>query len=141
MSESIKRRTERVLELLERLAKEMAKGVPVIVEGRNDEEALRRLQLKGDIILAKGFGKSFLDVLKEAKERGKRDAVLLMDFDRRGREWTKRLMQHFERMGIKPNLVFWRELRGLVGRDVKDIEGLATYMETLQRKLKGQEIN
>lgn len=141
MSESIKRRTERVSELLERLAKEMAKGVPVIVEGRNDADALRRLDLRGDIILAKSSGKSFLDVLGEAKERGKRDAVLLMDFDRRGREWTMRLMRNFERMGVKPNLVFWRELRGLVGRDVKDIEGLATYMETLHRKLKGQEIN
>jgi hypothetical protein len=35
-------------------------------------------------------------------------------------------------MKITPNLVFWRRLKGLVGRDVKDIEGLASYLETLK---------
>jgi hypothetical protein len=37
-------------------------------------------------------------------------------------------------MKIKPNSFFWRKLLSLVGREVKDIEGLATYMETLRKK-------
>ena len=64
----------------------------------------------------------------------KQEVILLMDFDRRGKELTKRLTQHFERIRIKPNLFFWNRLLGLVGRDVRDIEGLATYLENLKKK-------
>ena len=137
MSTNLEKRTEKILQLLEKLEKESAKGIPIIVEGKNDVNALQRLNVKGDIILAKTSGKSLLDVLSEVERTEKREVVLLMDFDKRGREWTKRLTQHLERMRIKPNSIFWRELLGLVGRDVKDIEGLATYMETVRKKCRG----
>jgi len=138
LSTNLEKRTEKILQLLEKLEKESAKGIPIIVEGKNDVNALQRLNVKGDIILAKTSGKSLLDVLSEIERTEKREVVLLMDFDKRGREWTKRLTQHLERMRIKPNSIFWRELLGLVGRDVKDIEGLATYMETVRKKCRGQ---
>jgi len=137
LSTNLEKRTEKILQLLEKLEKESAKGIPIIVEGKNDVNALHRLNVKGDIILAKTSGKSLLDVLSEVERTEKREVVLLMDFDKRGREWTKRLTQHLERMRIKPNSIFWRELLGLVGRDVKDIEGLATYMETVRKKCRG----
>jgi hypothetical protein len=38
-------------------------------------------------------------------------------------------------MGVTPNLAFWLELFGLVGKEVKDVEGLNKYMETLKRKI------
>lgn len=134
MSTNLEKTTERVLELLDRLINESAKGTLIIVEGRKDVDTLRKLGIEGHIISAKTRGKSVLDVLGEVEELGSREVVVLMDFDRRGRELTKRLVQGFERMRIKPNLVFWKELRRLVGREVKDIEGLASYIETLKRK-------
>ena len=112
-----------------------AKGIPIIVEGQKDVNALRAFDVKGDIISAKTSGRRFLDVLSEVEKQGKREAILLMDFDRRGKEWTKRLTKHLEEMRVKPNLFFWKRLQGLVGRDVKDVEGLATYMKTLKKKL------
>jgi len=133
-STHIEKTKERIFELLERLAKESAKGTPIIVEGKNDVDTLRKLEVEGDVIPAKTSGKSFLNVLSEIEKQGKREVIILMDFDRRGREWTKRLIRHLERMRIKPNSFFWRELRGLVGREVKDIEGLATYIDTLKKK-------
>jgi 2,5-diamino-6-(ribosylamino)-4(3H)-pyrimidinone 5'-phosphate reductase len=135
-STRVERTAERLLELLDKLATESAKGTPIIVEGQNDVKALRKLKVEGDIIPAKTSGKSFLDVVGEVEKRGKREVIVLMDFDRRGVEWTKRLTRHLERMETKPNLLFWRELRNLVGRDVKDIEGLASYMETLKERCK-----
>ena len=123
------------MQLLDRLAEMSAKGIPIIVEGQKDVNALHALDVKGDIISAKTSGRRFLDVLSEVGRRGKREAILLMDFDRRGKEWTKRLTKHLEEMRVKPNLVFWKRLQGLVGRDVKDVEGLATYMKTLKKKL------
>jgi len=134
LSDSLKKMTERILELLERLSKESNKGVPIIVEGKNDIDTLRKLSVEGEIISAKTFGRAFLDVLSEVEKQGKREVIILMDFDRRGREWTKRLTNHLERMRIKPNSFFWRELQSLVGREVKDIEGLATYIDTLKKK-------
>lgn len=133
MSTHLKERRKKIHELLERLTKESAKGIPIVVEGPNDEKALRELCISGEIILAKTF-KSFIHVIHEIEERGQREVILLLDFDRRGREWTKRLMQNLERMRIKPNLLFWNGLLSLAGREIKDIEGLASYMRTLEKK-------
>ena len=134
MSDSLKRRVEKITELLDRLAEKSASGIPIIVEGRNDIDALRKLTVKGEVIAAKTSGRSFLDVLREVRERGTQEVILLMDFDRRGKEWTRRLAQHLEKMRVKANSLFWNELLNLVGHDLKDIEGLPTYMETLRRK-------
>ena len=134
MSTKTEKRLERILKLLERLEEESAKGTPIVVEGRNDIQALYRLGITGDIILAKTSGKSFFDVLSEIERRERREVILLFDFDRRGKEWTRRLARCLEGMKITPNLLFWRMLLGLVGRDVKDIEGLGTYLETLNNR-------
>ncbi|MFQ6065458.1 MAG: toprim domain-containing protein [Candidatus Bathyarchaeia archaeon] len=134
MSESLKRRLEKVTELLERLAEKSASGTPVVVEGRNDTDALTKLAIKGDFITAKTSGRSFLDVLREVRDRDTKEVILLMDFDRRGKEWTRRLTQSLEKMRVKTNTLFWNELLNLIGRDLKDIEGLPTYMETLRKK-------
>jgi 5S rRNA maturation endonuclease (ribonuclease M5) len=134
LSTKTEKRLEKILKLLERLEKQSAKGTPIVIEGRNDIQALYRLGITGDIILAKTSGKSFLDVLSEIEKKEKREVILLFDFDRRGKEWTRRLARCLEGMKITSNLLFWRMLLGLVGRDVKDIEGLATYVETLRNR-------
>ena len=135
MSTKSEKKLEKILKLLERLTTELTKGTPIIVEGRNDVNALHELDLEGDIIKAKSSGKSFLDVLGEVERRGKREVILLLDFDRQGKEWTNRLTRRLEEMRINPNLLFWKRLLGLVGHDIKDIEGLATYLETLRKKV------
>jgi len=134
LSTKTEKRLEKIHKLLERLEKQCAKGTPIVVEGKNDVQALYRLGITGDIILAKSSGKSFLDVLSEIERRERREVILLFDFDRRGKEWTRRLARCLEGVKITPNLLFWRMLLGLVGRYVKDIEGLATYLETLKNR-------
>jgi len=134
LSTKTEKRLEKINKILERLKEQSAKGTPIVVEGKNDVQALYRLGITGDIILAKTSGKSFFDVLSEIERRERREVILLFDFDRRGKEWTRRLARCLEGMKITPNLLFWRMLLGLVGRDVKDIEGLATYLETLKNR-------
>ena len=135
MSTRLKEKEEKILQALECLAQESAKDIPIIVEGKKDVEALRALAIEGKIIEAKTGGKSMLDVISEVEECGAQEVILLLDFDRRGREWTQGLEQYLEKMQIKANVVFWKKLRGIVGREVKDVEGLASYMETLKRKI------
>lgn len=135
MSNNLRRKAEVILQLLDRLATVSANGTPIVVEGQKDVDALRKLNIKGNILTAKTYGRSLLNVVDGAKRRGFSEVILLMDFDRRGKEWTKRLMQNFEKTAVKPNLLFWRKLIRLVGRDVKDIEGLASYIKTLHEKI------
>ena len=135
LSTRLKDKEEKILRVLERLTEESAKGAPIIVEGKKDIETLRALAVKGKIISAKTGGRSLLDVISEVEKSGVREVILLLDFDRRGKEWTTRLKKNLEKAKIKPNLTFWIKLSGLVGKEVKDIEGLETYMETLKRKI------
>lgn len=137
LSTHLKEKEEKILQTLEWLAQESAQGISIIVEGKKDVETLRALAIEGKIIAAKTNGKSLLDIVSDVEECGASEVILLLDFDRRGREWTKHFKQHLEKTQMKPNIVYWKKLRGLVGREVKDIEGLASYMETLKRKTTG----
>jgi len=130
----LKEKEEKILRVLECLAEESAKGTPIIVEGKKDVKALRALAVEGNMISAKTGGKCFLDVISEVEKAGVREVILLLDFDRRGKEWTKNLKQELEKARIKPNITFWRELLEHVGREVKDVESLTAYMETLKKK-------
>jgi len=134
LSTRLKDKEEKILQILDRLAEESAKGKPIIVEGKKDIETLRTFNIEGKIISAKSGGKSLLDVVSEVEKDKAAEIILLLDFDRRGREWTKRLKQHLESARIIPNTTLWSGLFALVRREVKDIESLTAYMETLKKK-------
>ena len=134
MSTHLKEKEEKIQQFLERLIEESARGTPIIVEGKKDVETLRALGVQGTIVSAKTGGKSRLDVISEVEIARPREVILLLDFDRQGKEWSKILKERLERARIRPNLKFWKELQGLVSKEVKDIEGLTSYIETLKKK-------
>lgn len=135
MSTRLKEKEEKILQILQCLAEESAKGKLIIVEGKKDIETLRALGVEGKILSAKTGGKTLLDVISKIEKANAQEVILLFDFDRRGKEWTKRIKQQLERARIKPNMKFWHELQAIVGKEVKDIEGLTAYMETLKSKI------
>jgi 5S rRNA maturation endonuclease (ribonuclease M5) len=135
MPAALERKLEETKRILEILATEASGGTPILVEGRKDLKSLERLGVTGDITAVKTSGRSLLDVVREIESRKKSKVILLLDFDRRGKELTSCLAKSLEATGIKPNLVLWRELFSLVGKDVKDIEGLASYLKTANRKI------
>ena len=134
LSTHLQKKMEEVQRVLECLIEESLKGTPILVEGRKDIQALRELGVAGKIFSAKTAGKSQLDVMLEIEQSGQREIILLLDFDRRGKEWTQKLKQDLERIGTKPNLTFWNRLFGILGKDVKDVEGLVAYVRTLKKK-------
>ncbi|MGB8780785.1 MAG: toprim domain-containing protein [Candidatus Bathyarchaeia archaeon] len=134
MSKRLKEREERIQQVLACLIEESIKGILIIVEGRNDVETLRQLGVEGEIISAKTGGRTQQDVICELEESGAKEVIMLLDFDRRGREWTRVLKQRLEKARIKPNLTFWNDLMRFAGREVKDVEGLASYTQTLKKK-------
>lgn len=135
MSTRLKEKEEQILQVLEQLAEENRSGKPIIVEGQKDAETLRELGINGQIIFAKTGGKSLLDVVSEIEVAGASEILMLLDFDRRGKELTERLKRHIEKAGVRANMYYWLKLSSLVGKEVKDVEGLAKYMKTLKSKI------
>lgn len=135
MSTRLQELMEKVQFLIDKLATDSAKGCLIIVEGQKDYRALLQLGINGNILTAKTSRRSFLDLISEIEKQSPPQVILLLDFDWRGKELTKRLIQHLETVRIKTNTNYWKELQALVRRDVKDIEGLPKYLETLNQKL------
>ncbi len=134
MSTRLQDKQERLEEVFAKLAEKSAKGVPIVVEGKKDQAALRSLGMSGPIFTIKTGGKSFAQAVEEVTQHGVGKAVLLLDFDRRGRQATAHLKAGLERAHITPDLSFDRELAALLGRHVQCIEGIPTFMATLRQK-------
>jgi 5S rRNA maturation endonuclease (ribonuclease M5) len=134
LSTRLQEKLEKITQILTQLAEESAKGTPVLVEGKKDVEALRSLGVSGLVLTFKTGGKSFTQAMHEIERTGALEVVLLLDFDRRGRQGTSYLKESLERAKIKPNLTFWRGLSALVGREIQCIESLTSYLQTLQQK-------
>ena len=136
MSTKLKEKTEKIQQIVTKLVEESAKGKPIVVEGKKDEQTLRILGVNGAIVTVKTGGKSFLEATTEIEKLGAKEVILLLDFDRRGKEGTLRLQRNLERSKIKINLMFWCDLQALVGREMQCIESLTAYLSTLQEKTK-----
>ncbi len=134
LSTRLKEKEEKLRQILDSLAEESAKGTPIIVEGKKDTQALRNLGITGPILTVKTGGKSFIQALHEIEQTHALEVILLLDFDRRGKEGTKHLKQNLEHAKIKPNLTFWQSLSALFGREIQCIESLTAYIETLKKK-------
>jgi 5S rRNA maturation endonuclease (ribonuclease M5) len=124
-------RAERLREVLESLY-EANKLVPVIVEGRRDANALRRLGLVGEIITLHR-GKGIYEFCQHI-DANHHKAILLLDWDREGENLFKRLGRnlsgHWEEFSI-----FREALKALCQKDIKDVEGIPKLL----RRLEGDE--
>jgi 5S rRNA maturation endonuclease (ribonuclease M5) len=134
LSTRLKEKQEKLEQLIRGLAEEAANSNPIVVEGKKDARALQELGVSGVVVTVKTGGKSFLEATVEIERLGVGSVILLLDFDRRGKEGTLRLKHDLERAGLKVDTRFWTELQGLVGREVQCIESLPSYLGTLQQK-------
>jgi len=134
VSTKLKDKETKIQQIIAKLAEESSKGKPIVVEGKKDTQALWELGINGRILTVKSGGKSFLESTIELEKLGTSEVILLLDLDRRGKEGTFRLKRNLEGVRIKANTKFWTDLQGLVGRDIKCIEGLTTYLNTLHQK-------
>jgi len=135
LSTRLKGKQEKLEQLITKLA-EAAKGKLIVVEGKKDAQALQELGVSCTILTVKTGGKSFLEATMEIERLEVGNVILLLDFDRRGKEGTLRLKHDLERVGLKVNTRFWAELQALVSREIQCIESLPAYLSTLQQKAK-----
>jgi 5S rRNA maturation endonuclease (ribonuclease M5) len=129
-----KRKVEKIEQILTQLIEKSSEGIPIIVEGKKDAAALQELGVRGPIVMVKTGGKSFLEATMEIEKLSSNEVILFLDFDRRGKEGTKNLQESLERGKILVNLKFWHDLRALTGREMHCIEGVPSYLRTIQVK-------
>lgn len=134
MLNRLKEKEEKISQALAALAEESDQGIPIIVEGKKDVETLRVLGVQGRIICAKTGGKSILDVVSGIEKSKQGEVILLLDFDRRGKQVTNRIRHSLERARIKVRLDYWLTFLSSAGKDVQCVEGLKAYLENLRAK-------
>ena len=117
---------EEVEKLLDELREYAGEGIPIVVEGIRDKRALRELEVKGAIfqMSSKKTALNFLEGLARYEQ-----VVVLTDFDRAGDELAEFCAKHIRRIGPKPILDIRRKLKALLHRDVKDIHGMAKFLQ------------
>jgi 5S rRNA maturation endonuclease (ribonuclease M5) len=121
-------RASRLREVLEALY-EVNKKVPVIVEGKHDAMALRKLGLLGEIITLHR-GTSLYDFCEEiAESYGK--VVILLDWDSKGESLNRELNSHLR--GLWEEYSAFREIfKILCQKDIRDIEGIPKLLKKLE---------
>jgi len=129
---STEQKLESLIYVLEHLSREAKRGVPIIVEGSKDLHALHKLNISGTVICIKNSGKILPDLLDAVQNKS---VIVLVDFDKEGITLVKIISTYLEKMGVKVNLTFWRRLKALLKRNVKDVEGLPSYLKSLKKRV------
>ncbi|MCL0096706.1 hypothetical protein M1N66_03765 [Thermodesulfovibrionales bacterium] len=126
-------RAERLKEIFKALY-EVNKSVPIVVEGKNDAKALRKIGLVGDIItLHKGEG---LYEFCENIDRRFHKIILLLDWDGNGKSLHNIVSRHLS--GSWEEFASFREtIKILCQKHIKDIEGIPALLE----RLVGEEVS
>lgn len=119
---------EQVEELLGEIGKLAAEGVPILVEGSDDERALQELSVKGKILRVSSSSKTLLNFLEGLS--GFERVVILTDFDRAGDELADFCAKHLQKLGVEPLVDPREKLKSLLHKNVKDVEGLAKFLRT-----------
>jgi len=122
-------RIERILEEIQELADE---GALIIVEGRKDRAALNELGISGEILLV-----SYPPLFNFAENisRKANAAIIMTDWDSKGKMLAKKMSTYLRSYGLKPDLRLRGKLRKLVQKEIKDVEGLNKYVRALRYKV------
>lgn len=121
-------RYERLREVLDDLM-ELNMRVPVLVEGKRDEAALRELGLTGEIIMIHS-GQGVHELCEEIVSRH-RSVVLLMDWDTTGEKLNEKLSMQMQGHW-EEHADFRRLLKVLCQKEIKDMEGIPGLIRRLK---------
>jgi len=121
------------IEDLEKIIAELGeenRSIPIIVEGKKDIEALRKLDISG-LIISVNAGVPLIDFCdKIAQEHT--DIIILTDWDRKGGYLCRTIKRNLEgRVNCNTK---YRELFAKNAM-IRTLEGLPSWLETMRKKL------
>ncbi|MDI6707555.1 MAG: hypothetical protein QME47_00445 [Candidatus Thermoplasmatota archaeon] len=132
---SSKSYTQERLEELEALLENLMTlniSVPVVVEGRKDELALRALGLEGEIIKIAPLP---LPTFCERIAQQCSEVLILTDWDRKGGILCRQLKNFLEVNGVKYNDKIREKLVKYVRKEIKDVEGLVAFLNNIRSRV------
>jgi len=106
-------------------------GMPILIEGKKDEIALKNLGINGNFIKVSGSGLKLFEIAEIATESSSK-VIILTDFDKKGTQLAKRLAEDIQSLGSYPNLEIRRKIMGITRKFIKDIESLPRHMKQLE---------
>jgi 5S rRNA maturation endonuclease (ribonuclease M5) len=115
---------EKIDRLLNDLQHALDEGIPVVVEGKNDEKALREAGLHGKMFT---LSSSSMNELTEEIAREHSEVIILTDFDDFGERAAKKLKDFFLNEAVHPDMDFRKRFKSLLG--VVAFEDLPTLLE------------
>jgi 5S rRNA maturation endonuclease (ribonuclease M5) len=122
-------RLDEIQQLIDELTDRAMCGAVLLVEGRRDVEALTRLGISGEIVMTSQ--RSLLTLAEDLASSGK-DIIILSDWDERGEEVAKQISLYLEADGARPDKAIRESLKGLLKKDIKDVESLDSFVEKLR---------
>ena len=133
MNTSLRRKLEEIERTLGKMMSLSQSGTPIIVEGRKDEDALRRLKIPGEIICLKATSDGFYDFA--ARLTNNRAVIVLTDFDKEGTRLAAKLIDELTHMKVKVDFTIWKRLKALCRPEIRTVEELTSYVERLRAEL------
>ena len=121
------------LDTVERLLDELREREPrvaILVEGDRDVAALRTLMVP-DPIVKINIGVSLLNFCENIA-REYEAFIILMDWDKKGKELATRLEELLRSTGAKVDVNFRRRLGGALPYQIHDVESLDGHVERLR---------
>ncbi|MCD6558711.1 hypothetical protein DRN43_04820 [Thermococci archaeon] len=105
-------------------------GGVIIVEGRRDEVALRKLGVETGIIKLSRLPLSEIALTASQYH----EVMVLTDLDKKGEELAKKLISYLEGYNCRVDSETRKELKRIAKKDIKGIEDLySLYLRTLSR--------
>jgi len=122
-------RLEEILKLLDKL-EDISADTPIVVEGRRDVEAFKRMGIARNVVsIGKGLS---IFTFCENISREHAEVVVMTDWDRKGGRLARSLKEAFEANGVKVNDRLRAQLVMLSKKEVKDIESMPTFIGRLR---------
>jgi len=119
---------EELASIVDKLSAESLNGIPIIVEGRRDEEGLRRAGVRGEIIQVK----SIKGLRRFFEQRDVKRVILLLDLDSEGERLMKILIQSLEGVVGEIDLSYRRRLMEFKRYGLIEIESIDKLLERLR---------
>jgi 5S rRNA maturation endonuclease (ribonuclease M5) len=101
--------------------------IPIIVEGKNDEAALRLLGVSG-VVIRLNTGLSILNFCEDVAKQYN-EVILLPDWDDKGKQLLERLQHHFKYTPARVNDRFWHDLKRICSREIVEVEHLTKFID------------
>jgi len=121
----------RLSRIVEELSHCVEQGVPILIEGKKDEEALNELGINGKIIKVSGSGLKLFEIAEMATESSSK-VIILTDFDKKGEILAKKLSEDIQSLGSHPDLSIRKKIMGISRKYIKDIESLPKHIRQLE---------